>query len=39
MQIKKTVFEEITWEQIKALAVSGEAAKALALHDEITMTL
>lgn len=39
MQIKKTVFEEITWEQIKALAVSGEAAKALALHDEIAMTL
>lgn len=39
MQIKKTVFEETTWEKIKALAVSGEAAKALALHDEITMTL
>ena len=39
MQIKKTVFEEITWEQIKAMAVSGEAVKALALHDEIAMTL
>ena len=39
MQIKKSVFEEITWEQIKALAVSGEAAEALALRDEITMKL
>lgn len=39
MQIKKTVYEEITWERVKALATSGEAAKALALHDEITMTL
>lgn len=39
MQIKKTVYEEITWERAKALATSGEAAKALALHDAITMTL
>ena len=39
MQIKKTVYEEITWERVKALATSGEAAKALAIHDEITMTL
>ena len=39
MQIKKSVFKEITWEQIKALAVSGEAAEALALRDEITMKL
>lgn len=39
MQIKKTVYEEITWERAKALATSGEAAKALALHDAITMTM
>ena len=39
MQIKKTVYEETTWEQLKAMATSGEAAKALALHDEITLTL
>ena len=39
MQIKKTVYEEITWEQVKALATSGEATKALPLHTEITMDL
>ena len=39
MQIKKTVYEETTWEQLKDLATSGEAAKVLALHDEITLAL
>lgn len=39
MQIKKTVYEETTWERVKSLATSGEAAKAMALHDEITLTL
>lgn len=39
MQIKKTVYEEITWEQVKALATSGEAAKALPLHAEIDLIL
>lgn len=39
MQIKKTVYEEITWERVKAMATSGEAAKALPLHAEIDLIL
>lgn len=39
MQIKKTVYEEITWERVKAMATGGEATKALPLHTEITMDL
>lgn len=39
MQIKKSVYQETTWEELKAMAISGEAAERLALHDEITITL
>lgn len=39
MQIKKTVYEETTWERVKALATGGEATEALPLHTEITMNL
>lgn len=39
MKIKKSVYEPITWEQLKDLAVSGRATEVLAPFDEIDLTL
>lgn len=39
MKLKKAVFEDITWEQVKTLATSQDAAEFLPLYSEIAMEL